>query len=409
MSDIQTKPRARDLLAQMGPSVYREAYKKGMSLSAYLEREDPSEGYKDGLDAFGRVLKEASIKTRGVPEFGIPASRFEEFFENPQARALVPEWISRVYRSVQAGRPFTTRPDAHRSVYGSADDAVGSWARPWAEAAQARWDEQIAPAIPISQLVATTTNIDVENYRSYFLVDNADQQGLVRVAEFADIPRFRLVAKTHQVGLYKYGRVIEQSYEQMRRMRLDKVALHIQRIAVQAEVDKLTTIMDVLVNGDGNANTAAENFNLTDLDSGTTAGNLTLKAWLAFKMKFANPYMLTTAIAREDGALKLLTLNTGSGNVPLVEIHNPSGLGYFTQINPGLRDNVALGWTGDAPANVIVGFDRRFAIERLVEIGGTISEIERFTTNQTQTLTITEVEGYSVFDEHAAKTLTLSA
>jgi hypothetical protein len=69
-------------------------------------------------------------------------------------------------------------------------------------------------------------------------------------------------------------------------------------MAVQAEIDKVAAVIEVLVNDDGNNNAAIVHA-LTGLDPSTTANLLTLKAWLAFKVKFTNPYMVTAAQARD--------------------------------------------------------------------------------------------------------------
>ena len=205
----------------------------------------------------------------------------------------------------------------------------------------------------------------------------------MRVAEGAELPRAKLVGSEHTIRLYKYGRILEITYEAMRRMRIDMAALHVQRIAIQSQIDKLATIIDVLVNGDGNAGTAATSYNLTTLDSAAVAGTLTLKGYLAWKLKFINPYTLTTALAQDAMALQLMLLNTGSANIPLVTIQQPSGFGQFTPINPELGDNVRLGITADAPASKILGFDDRFAVERVTEIGANIQEVLRWSERQT--------------------------
>lgn len=401
---IDTKPRANDLLRQMGLGVYRAAYEKGMSLSAFLEQEDPSQGYNDGLDAFGRVLRAADLRIVALPDYGVQASTFEEFNRSEQTRALIPEWLLRTWREVQTGRPYSTR-----SLYTSADGAAGSWERPYAEAQNPRWDKMVAPAIPVSELVALTTPINAGEYRAYYLSDDSAQTGMTRVTEGAEVPRVKLVGGDHTIDLYKYGRGLEATYEQLKRQRLDKMALHIRRMAVQAEVDKVGQILSVMVNGDGNSGTTPSTFNLTALDSGASAGTLSLKGWLAFKMKFANPYTITGALAQEAVALQMLLLNTGSANTPLVNVQQPSGLGSFTQINPGLRDSVALGWTSDAPSLKIVGFDKRFAIERVLDIGATITEVEQFITRQVQVLVVTEAEGYAVIDKNAINILNVNA
>ena len=403
MSTIETKVNPGDLLRQMGLNVYREAYDQGMSLSAFLEREDPSSDYRDGTDAFQRLLVAADLRTETLEHYGVQASQFGDFMRNEQTRALIPEWLLREWRSVQTGRPFSTR-----SLYASADAAAGSWEKPYAEALAPRVDQQIAPAIPISQLVAITTPINSAEYRSYYLENDASQTSMTRVAEGAEVPRVKLTGSQHVINLLKYGRALEASYEVLKRQRVDRLALTVRMMAAQAEADKVGAIINVMVNGDGN-NNAPTTHGLTTLDSTATAGTLSLKGWLAFKMKFTNPYAITGALAQEGVALQMMLLNTGSANTPLVNVQQPSGFGAFTQINPGLRDSVALGWTADAPSLKIVGFDRRFAIERVVDVGMTITEIERFITRQVEVLVVTEAEGYAIIDKNAINILNVNA
>lgn len=395
MTQIVTKPGPQDLLRQMGPALYRTAYGEGKSMSAWLEEQDPSQGYNDGLDAFGRLLKAADIRTDPILELGVWADTFEKFFQNDQTRMLVPEWASRQWRRATSGREMLTR-----SVYTAGDNIPGGSLAPWVDAAQAR-AAQIQAAIPLARLVAITTPVNGDAYRAFYLTDVAAQERMARVAETAELPRAKLTGAEHTVRLYKYGRALEISYEALRRMRLDRLSLHIQRLAVQTEVDKVATAIDVLVNGDGNVGTAATSYNLTTLDSGTTAGNPTWKAWLAFEMKFTNPYQMNAALTQEDNALKLMLLTTGTANQAI-----PST--KFSVINPG-GGQVGLGWTADAPANSIVGIDTRFALERVTEIGSDIQEIERWSTRQVQALSMSEVEGYAVFDAGATKILATNA
>jgi len=393
--DVQSKPRAQELLRQMGPGMYREAYGRGMSLSAWLEKQDPSEEYKDGLDAFSRLLKVAGIRTNSIPELGVWADLFEAFDGNDNTRNLVPEWVARQWRRAATGRDVLTR-----GVYTSQDAIPGAWSAPYVEASQAR-AQQIAPAIPLARLVAITTPINSDAYRAFYLTDTTAQMRTARVEEFTEFPRAKLTGGDNTVRLYKYGRALEASYEVLRRQRIDRIALHLARMAVQNETDKVATAIDVLVNGDGNSNTAATTYNLTTLDTATTASNLTWKAWLAFEMQFAAPYICQVALAQEAVALAVRLLNYGTAN-------NLLPMTKFPTINPD-GGNVALGWTADAPANKIVGIDTRFALEHVVEIGADIQEIERWATRQVQILTMSEVEGFAVFDQKATKVLVYNA
>lgn len=403
ISDV--KPNAAELHERMGPAMYREAYARGMSLSAYLEQIDPSAEYKDGLDAFGRQMKMAGIRSANIPEHGVWADEFGAFEKSDQARALAPEWIARQWRRAL----YSTTRGASPAVYQGYDSILGSWANSYVDDPTPRDSAVISPAIPLARLTALTTPISGDAYRSYYLTVDAAQLHMARVTEGAEVPRAKLTGGERTIRLQKFGRSLEATYEALRRQRLPRIAKHIQLLAAQSEVDKVTVALDTLISGDGNANTAATSYNLTALDTGTVAGTLTVKGWLAFKMKFANPYSVDTILAQEDVALKVMMLNMGSANVPLVTVAGVSGFGGFTQINPGLRDNVALGWGSAFPANKIVGVDTRMALEQVIEIGADIREIERWTTRQVEVLTMTEVNGFAVFDASATKVLNLAA
>ena len=400
MAVSEVRARAQEILPRVSPDMFREAYKRGMNFSAWLETQDPSQGYGDGLDAFGRLLQAAEIRTGTMEEHGVWADKFEKFDESEQTRSLAVEWMARQWRSAQLGRRFNTR-----SLYKSDDDVAGGTGNPIVMAAQARLASVVSAAIPVAELVAMTTPVSGGTYEAYYLTPVAAEDRMLRVPEATDIPVSKLVGADHPIRLKKYGRGLEQSYEQIRRTPIDKVAMWIQLMAAQTESDKVAAIIDVLVNGDGNANTAATSYNLTALDTGATAGTLTLKAWLALKMKLASPLMPTTVLCQEAMALQLMLLNLGSANVPLVM--TPS-LGGLRPIN-ATADMVGLGWTSDAPANKLVLFDRRLAIERVFEIAGTFSEVERYVRRQTQAIYMTEVEAFSVFQPGAARVMNVAA
>lgn len=397
-----SRVRPEDMLRTLNTDSYRQAYSRGMNLSTWLEEQDPSDGYNDGLDAFGRLLQAANIRTASLPALGVYASPFEAFGQSDATRTLATEWMARQWRSVQ-GNVST------RGLYTSADAVQPAIAGVIAANDDIRVRNPLVPAIPLAELVALTSSISAGIYQTYYLDEDVSETQMRRVAEGTDIPTAKLKTGQQAVRLAKYGRALEMSYEQMRRMPLDLVSLHIQRMAVRAENDKIAAIVDVIINGDGNAGTAAMVYNLTALDPATTAGTLTLKAWLAFKMKFANPYMATTALAQEAAALSLMLLSTGSSNIPLVSIAGASGFGSFRAINPGLNEAVALGWTDGAPTSTIVALDSRMAIERVTETGATITEADQFIRKQTNMITFSETEGYAVFDRNAAKVLNIAA
>lgn len=387
-----------EILPRVGPDLFREAYKTGMSFSAWLEHQDPSDKYKDGLDAFSRLLHVAKIRTRSHAGMGLWADEFESFLVTPQKRCLLSEWTSRIMREMRTGQSANTR-----AIYTAADDIPGSSLRPYAEAATMRVSNPIALPFRLADLVAITTPISGGEFRSVYLATDATNLRLVRIAESADIPLFKLVTSTHVINLLKYGGGIGVTYEQLRRVRIDKVRFWLEQVALQGEMDKISQAINVLVSGDGNTATAATNWRAkTDLDAAATGKTITLKAWWAFKLKFAPLFALTHIVGVEGDITKLGLVNVGDSNmqVYLADPLRPSTDGT-------LRDGTRWGITADVPTDKLVGVDATRALEMAVEIGSSIQEIERIASNQTQNLYQTETLGFGVLQPGATKTLEL--
>jgi hypothetical protein len=402
ITDIRARPSE---LVKTIRAIREEATHEGINLSEKLERLDPTINYGADmrLDAFERLLMVKNIRVASIPHRGLMADRFERFKDDEESVELCSEWVSRVWRSV------LHRPPAHmRVTFGSDDLPVNSALRPYYDAAGLRMS-QIQASIPITEIIANTTTIDNDAYRAAYLVEpTVAQTRLVRVGQTAELPRTKIMTRDQSVFLKKYGRAIEVSYETIRRSPIDRVALLLARIAIQADVDKVSTAVDVLVNGDGNSN-AATVVNLTTLDPLTTAGNVTLTAWLNFMLQFPNPYAFTTGLARSNVNLAIMTLNVGTANTMLAQMRNTLGIGGIRPINPEFSGDVALGTTTDAPANKLVGFDRRFAIEQLVEANAEINETTRWIQNQVEFLTISEVVGFDILDPNAVKIMDTNA
>lgn len=377
------------------------------TMSRVLEEISPTEG--NGPDAYERLMMEAGIRTKSDPVGGYWASSCRSFFQqdaesgtNYGRKALLTEFFARNWRKVS----FAMSQD--RAVFLSNDGIAGSWERPYAEAQAVRPSQRVAPAIPLSELVAITTPVDSDAYRSYYLTYDAAALRQFRIGEAADFPVAKITGAENTIRLHKFGRALQASYEDLRRLRVDKLAFYIQWMAVQSEIDKVAAAIYTMINGDGNSNSTPTTHNLTTLDTAASAGTLTLKGWLSFKMQFPEPYIISTALATEATTLQMVLLNTGSANVPLSNA-NLANLGTgMTPINQ-FADGVRYGWTSEAPALKILGFDRRFALERVTEIGSEINEMERYITNQTQIMTMSEVEGYAVLDSNGTKLLDVNA
>ena len=390
---------------------YHEAYSRGMNVSEFMERMDPTSSYDEGsrergLDAFERVVREAGIRFNAAPAEGYWPSTWEDCLATPERRALMPEMMSRIWR--QATRlPLVEK----RAVLASTDFVPGTVAYPWFDNPELR-AKQLIPPIPIENIVARTTAVDGDNYRSIYVIDDygSDSYRMKRIGEGAEIPTTTLVTSEHTIRLHKFGRALRATYEQLRRQRIDRIAFIIARMALQAEVDKVAIALGVVINGDGNANTAGVVLANTALDSAAVSGTLTFKSWLTFKLRFNLGYAPNIVIGQEAAILQLLLLpvNTGVGQIPLAMMPG-NVFGVVGPINDQLSGGVRYGVTTDAPASKLVAFQSGRVLERVTEIGGNISEVERFVTNQTQILTLTEVEGYGIMDPFGTKILQINA
>jgi hypothetical protein len=245
--------------------------------------------------------------------------------------------------------------------------------------------------------VAITTPVDSDVYTSFFLTDSAADRSMLRVGEGAEFPTAILTGGDHTIRLKKYGRRLEASYESIRRLRIDRFALHLGLLAVEAEVDKVTTGIDVLLNGDGNGSTTPTNTNLTTADTGAVAGTLTLKGYLAWLQLWANPYKCDVILARSAYALQVLLLNTGSANLHLMDVAGRFGIGGVTPIN-GTMGPIQLGWTTDVTDVYLLGIDSRFTLELVQEIGTTLTETNRIVSRQMDEIVMSEVVGFAIMD-----------
>lgn len=350
--------------------LYHIASEKEMTLSQLLEQLAPApEGSK--LSAFEYQLKKHGIVTQSIPEKGIIASKVEAFYRTEESKVLFPEFIATQLR------------------------------------------EALASSSILPYLLATTTTIDSNAYRTIYCDDsdaNKKAAKKVRVTEAADLPKARLKTRENAVKIWKYGRAIEASYEVIRRMRIDLLSVHIRRIGEQAAQDEVEDVLDVIKNGDGNPNTAAPILKAkTDLDPSATTGKLSKAAWIKFLLRFY-PYQCNTVVANEDGLLQVLDILYPNDATQMMDfLLKGMAITARVELPQQLWTNVTLLYNPNVEKInnhvALYGLDRRYCIEKVVEAGSDIQEADKFITNQTQVLTISENAGFAKMFNEANKIL----
>lgn len=357
------------VLSNLTSDLYQQAHSKEMTLSMFLESQDPTpEGSK--LDAFERLMKEAGILTQSIPEKNIFASKVDAFYRTTENKVLFPEYVARTL--VQAMNEFP--------LY--------------------------------KYLVAARTPIDSNVYKASYLdfndPKNKKATEMRRVTEASDLPVAKLRIGESAISFYKYGRAVEASYEALRRMSIDMFNRQIDRIGTDAANNKIAEILTVIKDGDGN-NNAAPTHKVTAFDSGATT--ITRTAWVKFLLKFF-PYGANTIVANEDGLLQILEVL-----YPKFEVASKmdellaNGLNVKTTLPQGLIANTTLLYSPHVEKiggkEAIYALNRENAIEELVEVGSSISEADKFIKNQTQILTVSENSGFRKIFNDSARILTI--
>ena len=185
----------------------------GKSFSRVLESLDPSENYRgtamEGMDAFQRQLKRFDIRVKGS-ESDVVA----KFFATWESAVLFPEYVARAVR-------------------------------------QGMEETDILP-----QITAAETRVSGMDYRSIASTPGDEAKELKRVEEGAGIPTTSIRTQENLVKLHKRGRMLVASYEAIRFQKLDLFSVTLRQIGAYIQKMHVQDAVDVLVNGDGNANAA---------------------------------------------------------------------------------------------------------------------------------------------------------
>jgi hypothetical protein len=173
LENTQRQKPSELLKGMAGGRLYKEAAEKGVNLSRFLEMEDPSEQYKDGTDAFTRLVREAGIVTRSDPRGGYYADRVEAFGKSAESIALLPEFTARRWREAIHG--------GAKAPYMSDSTPLNSQLRPYFNEPEVMASSPILVDIPISELVATTQGVEGDAVRATYLTSSATQSRAVQV------------------------------------------------------------------------------------------------------------------------------------------------------------------------------------------------------------------------------------
>lgn len=333
--------------------MYTEARAKGQTLTQFLEEQDSSKNYDDGLDAFQRQLKRFDIRVKGFDTDVI-----EKFFATNDSAVLFPEYVS---RTVLVG---------------------------------------LEKANILPTIVATSTKIDADTYRAIYMDDGEDskkRKSLKRVGEGGNLPVTTIKTKENVTNIYKYGRLLQASYEAMRRKKLNVFEIFLQQMGRQIALDMAYDAISVIIKGDGNDN-PADVFKLGDTTIGGTANKLTYNEYIAFWAEF-DPYEMNTVLAPKVQLKDILTLP---------EFKDPQAGFTFQKdgklISPLGANLVRSDQVKELGVDGIIGLDKGLCLEEIVEQSVT-TESDKLIDKQFERTAISRVGGFNKLFQPSAKVL----
>ena len=242
----------------------------------------------------------------------------------------------------------------------------------------------------LPRIVASTTVIDSLDYRSIACEPSDDEKELKVVAEGAFIPETSVKSKANLVHLKKRGRSLVASYEAVRFQRLDLFTVTLRQIGAYIARTQLSDAVDVLINGDGNNNVAAN----TAVES---AGKLTYTDLVNFWNLF-DPYELNTIIAAPAQVAQMLGISEFRDAAAGLNFHATGEV--ITPLGADLIKGSCV------PAGKIIGIDRSCALE-MVTTGPVSTEYDKLIDRQLERAVISSTAGFARIFDSAARTLTV--
>ena len=309
--------------------------RNGKSFSQVLEELDPTENYKNTplarLDAFSRQLKRFDIKVSGIN-----SDTVDKFFQTASSAVLFPEYVS---RAIKSGMEY-------------------------------------ADVLP--DITATVTKIDSMDYRSITSEPDTDSEELKFVSEGAFLPVTTVRTQENLVKLMKRGRMLVSTYEALRFQRLDLFTVTLRQIGAYIVRTQLQDAVNVLLNGDGNNNSAS----VINVNSGgTVTYSDLLKLWTAL-----TPYELNTILVPTALMEKVLTLSEMKDAQAGLDFHATGRM--ITPMGAKLIHVPSL------PSDKIIGLDKTCALE-MVQAGDVITDYDKLIDRQLERATVSVISGFA--------------
>lgn len=314
--------------------------------------------------------------------------------ENPKLDALTPMQMVFMDAGIKKTGCLSDiiAQQVNNSAYVSGGMDVNQWLFPaWVETTlrENLYDTDILP-----YLVDTRIGVDAVTVQSptLNLMEPKNKKAIskARIAEGADIPTGKITIGERAITLWKHGRAIELTYEAARRMRIELFQRQMRAIASDLAHQEAEAAIDVLVNGDGNADSAATKLTTTSTANAIKSADV-IDALIEYNFK--NHFNANTIVAPKkylvemsqmmyDSQLALGPSMQVTFNIPQMSNQNVTLIG---------TDEIKIGGN-----DALILLNRDLTLVRYEENGSNIQEMDNFIRNQTKLMTLTENSGYAI-------------
>lgn len=317
--------------------MYAEAKKRGISFTQLLHELDPGD---ENLDAFDKQLMEHGLKVSGKQ-----VALVEDFYKTTDSKILFPEFINRnVLIGMDLGR----------------NECM------------------------LSDLVGSSQEITSISYQGIEASTATGEKGAFRVGEKGEFPTTTITYAEKGITLVKFGHRIDTTYEVLRRIAVNNLALHLQLVGRKLRRSMVEWALDVLINGDGNSNPAPV----------FTASGLTYNNLVDFDMVWEN-YEADIWVGNKDAIAAILKLT---------EFKDPqAGFNYQKTGKLISPIGVTLRKSSSVTANRLLGVDRSAALEQVSEAGSQLIEADKIIDKQFEKAVISQVTGFKKIYTEAAR------
>lgn len=373
--------------AEQGLTLYKQSIDAGMTFWQYLEMIQPSKP-TDNLSAFERQLQLNGIVVQSRPDLGLYSSSGEYFFQTdrPGSAILFPVLLQKT----------------------------------------ALWTK-LKAFVDINKIVATTRTISGTSAYTALSIDDSAIIGSTaatahgrrfRVDQRGNFPAVSIGWSEKTNAVTKHGVQLNWTYEFVRRASIELMQTVVARIMIQDQLELFNDAVNTIILGDGVANPACTVKTLKKTAGGTAfqiqtdataAGELTYSTWLKF-IGNSRPYTFNAVFGTLPTLVKFVTMSRPTMDpaeiiTNLLESKNQGTAKLDTPLFP----NVTLFLADCMQDDKLLAVDTSFALERVIELGSDLKEVERVIQNQTEAMVISIADNVSKIFNDAAQLLDFSA